>query len=181
MTLEQLGNIGEFVAALATLVTLAYLAVQIRQNTAQQRREELVSIQHGQNGVIGQLQDPALAEAYVRAASGRGATPAQEHRAVNWVLQYLNHFQIVHDLYLSGALDEEQYRLWEGFAVAVVAPPGIRRWWHEEDGRLAFHSDVREIVEARLRDEENPPVPITEMWSAWSVDAWDEFDETERA
>ena len=173
MTLEQLGNIGEFVAALATLVTLAYLAAQIRQNTAQQRREELVSIQHGQNGVIGQLQDPALAEAYVRTASGRSATPSQELRAVNWVLQYLNHFQIVHDLHLSGALDDEQYRLWEGFAVAVVAPPGIRRWWDEEDGRLAFHSDVREIVDARLRDEENPPVPINEMWSAWNVDAWD--------
>ena len=34
MSLEDLGNIGEFVAALAVLVSIIYLAVQIRQNTA---------------------------------------------------------------------------------------------------------------------------------------------------
>lgn len=30
MTLEQLGNLGDVVAAVATVVTLAYLALQIR-------------------------------------------------------------------------------------------------------------------------------------------------------
>ena len=33
LTIQDLGNIGEFVAAIATVVTLVYLAVQIRQNT----------------------------------------------------------------------------------------------------------------------------------------------------
>ncbi len=33
MTLEDLGNIGEFVGAIGVVVTLIYLAVQIRQNT----------------------------------------------------------------------------------------------------------------------------------------------------
>jgi uncharacterized protein YoxC len=33
MTVEQLGNIGEFVAAIATVITLIYLAFQLRQNT----------------------------------------------------------------------------------------------------------------------------------------------------
>jgi hypothetical protein len=33
MSLEDLGNIGEFVAAVAVVVSLIYLAVQIRQNT----------------------------------------------------------------------------------------------------------------------------------------------------
>lgn len=32
MTLEQLGSIGEFVSAMAVLLTLAYLAFQTRQN-----------------------------------------------------------------------------------------------------------------------------------------------------
>ena len=35
MTLENLGNIGEFVGALAVVLSLIYLAVQIRQNTHQ--------------------------------------------------------------------------------------------------------------------------------------------------
>ena len=33
MTLEDLGNMGELIAAIATVITLAYLALQIRQNT----------------------------------------------------------------------------------------------------------------------------------------------------
>ena len=35
MTLEDLGNLGEFVAALGVGISLGYLAIQIRQNTAQ--------------------------------------------------------------------------------------------------------------------------------------------------
>ena len=33
MTLDQMGNVGEVVAALATVATLIYLAGQLRQNT----------------------------------------------------------------------------------------------------------------------------------------------------
>jgi hypothetical protein len=33
LTIEDFGNIGEFIAAIATVATLAYLAVQIRLNT----------------------------------------------------------------------------------------------------------------------------------------------------
>jgi len=41
VTISELGPLGEFLGSLLTLVTLAYLAIQIRQNTAQQKREEL--------------------------------------------------------------------------------------------------------------------------------------------
>ena len=33
MTIQDLGSIGEFVAAIATLITLVYLALQLRNNT----------------------------------------------------------------------------------------------------------------------------------------------------
>ena len=32
-TFQELGSLGEFIAAIATLITLVYLAFQIRQNT----------------------------------------------------------------------------------------------------------------------------------------------------
>ena len=45
MTLQDLGNIGELIAAIATLATLLYLAAQIRANTrtvqAESRRSEM--------------------------------------------------------------------------------------------------------------------------------------------
>jgi len=38
VTIVELGSLGEFLGSILTLVTLAYLAIQIRQNTAQQKR-----------------------------------------------------------------------------------------------------------------------------------------------
>lgn len=37
MTLEDLGNLGEFLGAIGVIVTLVYLAVQVRQNTRMMR------------------------------------------------------------------------------------------------------------------------------------------------
>jgi len=36
VTIQELGSLGEFIAALATIATLAYLAIQIHQNTKSQ-------------------------------------------------------------------------------------------------------------------------------------------------
>jgi len=173
LTIAELGALGEFIGSILTLITLVYVAMQIRQNTAQQRREELVSIQHGQNSVVRQLQDPRVMGAYVRTAADRHPTVEDRGTALAWVLQYLNHFEVVQDIHRNSALDEQQYQLWAGFAVAIVAPAGVRRWWDEENGRLGFHSEVRELIDRRLQDPENPPVPITEMWSQFSGDAWE--------
>ncbi len=173
MTISELGALGEFIGSILTLVTLAYLAVQVRQNTAQQKREELISIQHGQNEVIAQLRDPQVFGGYVRAAAGRDPSVEDWGAAFTWVVQYLNHFQVVHELHQSGAIDEEQYQLWARYAVSIVAPKGIRRWWDEENGRLAFHSDVREMIDARLNDPDDPPIPLTETWSFFGPDPWE--------
>ena len=174
MTFQDLGSIGEFVAAIATLVTLAYLAVQIRQNTAQQRIEASVSVQHGQNSVVALLQDPLMQRAYaVTAEHGLRAAVEDRSRATNFVIQYLNHFQIVYDLHQDGILDRERYELWGGFAVAIVAPKGIREWWYDESGRLAFMPEVRDLIEHRLNDEADPPVPITELWSVHAAKSWE--------
>jgi len=48
MSVEVIATTGEGFGALAVLLTIGYPAVQIRQNTAQQKREETVSIQRGQ-------------------------------------------------------------------------------------------------------------------------------------
>jgi hypothetical protein len=42
MNWEAIGAIGEVLGALVVVITIGYLAVQIRQNTAQQKREETV-------------------------------------------------------------------------------------------------------------------------------------------
>ena len=159
---------------ISTLVTLIYLAVQIRQNTAQQRLEASGSVQHGQNSVIALMQDPLLQRAYARAGEyGLSASIEDRARAINFVLQYLNHFQVVYDTHNDGILDRERYKLWEGFAVAMVAPKGIRDWWDGESGKFAFMPEVRDLIDQRLEDKIDPPIPMTEMWSVLAAESWE--------
>ena len=173
MTIMELGALGEFIGSILTIATLIYLATQVRQNTAQQKREELVSVQHGQNSVVAQLQDPRVTRAYALASEGDGSESIEDRAmAIVWVIQYLNHFQIVHELYEGGSMEEEQYQLWAGFAVSIVASKGIRAWWEGEEGRLAFHSGVRDLIDRRLKDESDPPVPFNDLWTIFSGEAW---------
>lgn len=44
ISIEELGNIGEFLAAIATLATLVYLAIQIRQNTKSVQSSSVESV-----------------------------------------------------------------------------------------------------------------------------------------
>lgn len=174
MNWDALGAVGEIIGAVAVLVTLGYLAIQIRQNTAQQKRDTLIAIQHGQNALVAQMGNPAVMQSFaLTAAHGRSADVEHRARALTWVIQYLNHFQIVRDMHAVGALEPSRYALWEGFAVAMVAPPGMREWWHEESGRLAFMPDVRDLVERKLADTQNPPPGIDRMWSMFSATSWE--------
>ncbi len=41
MSIQDLGSLGEFIASIAVVISLVYLAYQVRQNTQQQRRAEM--------------------------------------------------------------------------------------------------------------------------------------------
>ena len=70
MTLMELGALGEFVGAIAVVVTLGYLAIQIRQNTrAMQESRRLALAQ------TYQMRADALQEMLVRAAESEHIAP----------------------------------------------------------------------------------------------------------
>ncbi len=164
MTVIELGAFGEFVGSMLVMVTLFYLAMQVRQNTAQQKREETISIQNGQNRVIAQWTDPAMVRAYVRAADGDVPASVEDRsRAIMWLIH----------LYHDGTLDEERYRLWEMWAVRMVASKGIRHWWDAESGKEGFMPDVRDLIDRKLNDPVDPPTPLNETWSIFATTAWE--------
>ena len=174
MTIGELGALGEFIGSIVVMVTLLYLAVQVRQNTAQQKREETVEIQRGQNDVVSKLMDPEMMRAFVRAADGDiPASIEDRSTAIIWVIQYLNHFQIVYDLHHDGTLDLERFEVWEKFAISIVACKGLRNWWGAEAGKLGFTPKVRALIDRKLGDATDPPLPINKMWTIFSAEAWE--------
>jgi hypothetical protein len=51
VTIEQLGSLGELIAAIATVVTLVYLATQLRQNTSTARSNSAAADTQNQNAL----------------------------------------------------------------------------------------------------------------------------------
>lgn len=136
-----------------------------------------MSIQNGQNKLIAQLQDASLVRAYARAADGETpASVADRARAIMWVVQCLNHFEIVFDLYHNGSLDKERYLHWESIFVSLVASKGIRDWWEGGSRRLGFQPKVRDLIDQKLNDTENPPTPWDKVWDFFGAESWRHVD-----
>lgn len=62
MELAQLGQLGEFIGGIAVLVTLIYLAVQVRQGNQLNRSESIRTFMHEYNATLAPVQEQSLAE-----------------------------------------------------------------------------------------------------------------------
>lgn len=97
MSLQDLGSIGELVAAIATVATLVYLAIQVRHNSvALDRSNELAQANsiHQITTMFNELNwqlagDGELAEIHARALAGESLTAAETTRFTAFVNTYV--------------------------------------------------------------------------------------------
>jgi hypothetical protein len=150
MSLEDLGNIGEFVAAVAVVVSLIFLAVQIRQNTSAVRTaswQETVSGFRSANRI---WLEPGVARAYAKGVRVYPDMPFDDRTLfLNVIADQALAFQGAFALYESGQLQEETYQAYLDWFASNVATPGGRAWW-DEIGRPIHVKSMVEAVDARL-------------------------------
>ena len=150
MTLQDLGSIGEFVAAIATLVTLVYLAVQIRQNTSSMRasmfQEAVRDFALASDVLAG---DAELARIWRTGIRDFDALePDERQRFAAYALGLFRRTENVFFQTQHGALDL-------AFGESVVSHvrlmgswPGIVAWWAR--ARVLFSPSFREYVDREL-------------------------------
>ena len=131
MTLESLGDIGDFVGGVAGVVTLIYLAVQIRQNT----KGVLASteLQIGQiaaqfNALI--AANPDLARIYrIGLAGSEPLTPDEGIRLICILGVLFYNIEAGYRQYEHGQLDEETWRSFDHMLERILASPAVVGWW----------------------------------------------------
>ena len=127
---QMLGSYGEFVGAIAVVITLGYLAVQIRQNTAALRSSTWQAIQNAEH-----LFDQSLvgskdaAEIWVR-ASQHGLDgfddPVERFRCLLIGKQLVDQFQTHHYQREQGLIDPDLWKTWVSqFDEEVENSPGF--------------------------------------------------------
>ena len=148
MTIEQLGNIGEFVAAIATVITLIYLAFQLRQNTRALKATAFQNVisEMGKN-VEPIMANGELAEILVKATQGPENLSPVERVRLNAV--YVSSFRRLESVYVQytlGTMEEENKRGFEDSMIPLLKLPYGKAWWNEAKVSF-FQPFVRHIDE----------------------------------
>lgn len=131
MTLDDLGNLGELVGALAVIVSVAYLAIQIRQNTRSLRASAFHNLSNSVANFLGTVaHDSELSSLFMRGlARWRELTPEESQR---FVLLMMNLFSLHANAYhqhAQGALDSEAYKGVRMTLARIACSPGGASWW----------------------------------------------------
>jgi hypothetical protein len=160
MTLQDWGAIGEVVGAVAVVLTLIYLAKQIRQNTlAMQESRKLALAQ------TYQMRSDALQDMLVHAADSEFIGPIiikltelgypedvaaldalsqQERRRFRlWQIAQQTHWDNMHYQYQQGYLDEEYYE--DAFKERVVRLAPTWKSLGLNSGRRSFLAEIERL------------------------------------
>jgi hypothetical protein len=111
MTIETLGNLGDFVGGLAVIASLLYLAVQIRQNTRAIRSSSYhQAAEQTWNYCLAIAQDGSLAEILARRGAGAPLTPAEQMRGTAADQALVFGFENMLRLREEGLIDPDVWR-----------------------------------------------------------------------
>jgi hypothetical protein len=169
--LDTLGNLGDFIGGIAVVITLIYLAVQVRQNTLALKTASWQEVVSGAREALRLRSDPAIAPSWARGLSNYPNMSVQD--VSNFSLATTDEalfFQGVFALYLSGQLDESVYNAYLGWFASILATPGGAEWWATV-GRPIF---VPEMVSEIDKCLENGGIPDIRELPALGAEDWSE-------
>ena len=131
MTLEQLANLGELIGGIAVVASLIYLAIQIRQNTANVRSATLATNTEIWTSMLGQFAHPDFNEAYLQGSMGN--SDLQPKLFLQFYLMSRSIFVAFENQYYQyrkGTLDAEIYLGYErSLSNQILSFPGFQAYW----------------------------------------------------
>lgn len=158
MSIQDLGNIGEFVGAIGVIVTLIYLAIQIRQNTAILRQQilsvtgaaETECAAHALDIYLATARDPQLANLiYKGVRSFESLSPEEQFRfSAYWHGSFMTHqnFYLQHQ---RGALTDRAWHSYSRNIDQYMRLAGVQQWW-QHGARAVFDEQYQRYIDAKL-------------------------------
>ena len=153
MTIQDLGAIGSLIASIGVVVSLIYLAVQLRQNTQGIRtaaHQHIVSANAAVTMVPSQNLDFATV-LWKGAVDSKNLSEDTQVAFNLWCFQYFTMIQAAHQLFLAGTIDEGVWQRELQRAVGGLRVPGFKEWW-EAGGRSQLSPNFVELVESTHLD-----------------------------
>lgn len=128
MNWEALGAIGEIIGAMAVVATLAYLIIQIRQNTRGIHSAAVQANTLAFNEITRMLaSNPHLAEIFDRGSDDPDALNEEEKHSFLWLVSsVMNLYQNLFDQYRQGTLPENVWQKHSAEIKFMGTQPGFK-------------------------------------------------------
>ncbi len=159
MPIDTLSNYAEVFGGAAVIVSLIYLAFQVRANTREQLHRLRYDLFEIQNSIFNNIVDGSeTTRIFMKAAEDYAVLNDEERIRFGIMMVKMCHaFDLVMQMRKEGSIDQDTYESFEQFILGTMMTTGSRYWWNNMDfakrvvPRVRTHID-RLIVE-RDREE----------------------------
>ncbi len=130
MNWEAIGALGEWVGALAVLATLAYLALQVKQNSQSIRSNiELEASRQLADSVARTSADSNLKRIYDDVAEKKKLSLEDERDYQWWLASFFHSAEGIYIQHTKGFLSEDIWGEYERIMVGFLQASQARNWW----------------------------------------------------
>jgi hypothetical protein len=167
MSLNDRANIGQVIGAIAVVISLIYVALQIRQNTNAVRSATAQTVhEHFAKWYHLVAADDELAQIVPKGLRDYGSLSEKERvRLVATFMAFLSYSQNAFLKWREGLLAPSLWRGWELVIMNLVCAPGGKAFWKER--AYMFGDEFRRYIEADLMKRE--PHPDAKPMGAFSI------------
>jgi predicted Zn-dependent protease len=154
MDLSALADLGDFLSGIAVIVSLIYLAAQIRQNTRTLRAASFQALSDSLSDRTFRIAESSeLQDLFDRGLRGEELSEQEASRFQRLMASLMRVASSSFVQYRAGLLTEDQWQAFRVMPLAFLASRGGRDWWRA--WRRVFDSDFAAYVdsEVRKRDE----------------------------
>lgn len=147
MNWDAIGAVGELVGAVAVVMTLVYLSIQIRENTrSNQVSAELEALQQLSNWVTRISTDKDAQRLWDLVAEGKESLSAEDSGQYLWLMGEL--FWVVESAFVQhqrGYLSKEAWMRFESTLAGTLDSKLTREWWQNRE--VPHSSQFRSYVD----------------------------------
>ena len=155
MNWQMLSTVAELLAAIGVIVSLIYLASQVRAGAAQTRLMAIQSIQGKINVSLARLAgDQSAAELWARGMNSMSElrTDAETVRFMSTLLGFFRTYEELFHYHRQGAIDDWAWMGIDHACKDIMAGPGCQEWWTLR--RSWFSGEFAAYVDRGVRSPE---------------------------
>ncbi len=158
LTLENIYFIGQTIAAVAIVVSLIYVGLQVRQNTTATQTASAQAYVSSDNEIVGLINaSPKLADVLHQGANGLSALKGGDLiRFMAFLDVLFISYQSFHLQWKRGTLDEALWNIYKHAIIDLLQQKGQQDWWAKR--RHWFSPEFLDYVEQAMTTELAKPM-----------------------